>query len=103
MRKLTANQAFIAILVANLAAGGCLVGYGMYLQSHRPLTPDLLHGFIVNQERTRDHYIYYISKRDDLVQKAFLALDLVVFWISGGVAYLYAKAAQRQKLMGSSS
>lgn len=99
-RKLTANQAFIVLLCANFAALALLGGHGYYLQNVRPVLPDPVHGFVVRQTIAHSHRVYYISAHDRTLDYIFLAVDLIVFWISSYVSYRYAKAAQRQKQEG---
>ena len=96
MRRLSATRAYIVMLCCNVAA---YAGWALdlhYLETHRPAVADPAHGFVLRQDTRHPDGAFYESARDRTVYWALVGAVIVVFAVSGGIAYLYARARERR-------
>ena len=86
------------MLCVNILADAGL-GFDLhYLKTHRPAVPDPAHGFVVRQEVAHENRVFYESAEDRTVYWGLGGLEIAVFAVSGGIAYLYARARKRRKI-----
>ncbi len=97
MRKLSANHAFIVMLCANALTFAVWASDLQYLKTHRPAVADAAHGFVLRQETRHPDGVFYESAQDRAVYWGMLGLDLGVFIVSVGVAYIYARKREARE------
>ena len=98
VRKLSANHAFILMLYVNALAITVWALDLHYLKTHRPSSPDPMHGFLIRQNVTRENRVFYESEQDRAIYWSLVGLNVLVFWTSAGAGYfLYGRKRIRTR------